>query len=80
MENRGRKNKLWKCIECIDECSFGIYIIHMVFVRLVLRYWQVNPYDGNSGAKFTDLFLIIFIVSFGITWCLKKIPCIKKIL
>lgn len=74
------KSKLWKCIECIDECSFGIYIIHMVFVRLVLRYWQVNPYDGNSGAKFTGLFLIIFIVSFGITWCLKKIPCIKKIL
>lgn len=52
----------------------------MVFVRLVLRYWQVNPYDGNSGAKFTGLFLIISIVSFGITWCLKKIPCIKKIL
>lgn len=74
------QSKLWNCIECIDECSFGIYIIHMVFVRLVLRYWQVNPYDGNSGAKFTGLLLIIFIVSFGITWCLKKIPCIKKIL
>ena len=71
---------LWKFIECMDGCSFGIYILHMVLVRLILRYWNVNPYIGHSALNFTGLFFIIFIISFLATWCLKKIPGIKRVL
>lgn len=71
---------LWKCVECIDECSFGIYILHMVLVRLILRYWKVNPYAGNTVLNFVGLLIVIFTISFAVTWCLRKIPGVKKIL
>ena len=73
-------NKLWKFVEVVDECSFGIYILHMVIVRLVLRYWQFNPYEGISIIRFIGLLIITFAVSFGVTWCLRKILGVKKIL
>lgn len=74
------RSMLWKCVECIDECSFGIYILHMVLVRLILRYWNVNPYAGNAVLKFAGLLIVIFAISFAVTWCLRKIPGVKKIL
>lgn len=74
------ENKLWKLVEVVDECSFGIYILHMVIVRLVLRYWKFNPYEGIGIIGFIGLLIITFAVSFGVTWCLRKIPGVKKIL
>ena len=65
----------------IDRCSFGIYLIHMIFVRLVLRYWHLNPYTSNvTILVFAGLVLAILIVSYGITALLKLIPGVKKIL
>lgn len=65
----------------IDRCSFGIYLIHMIFVRLTLRYWQINPYASNLTILiFVGLVLGILIVSYGITALLKLIPGVKKIL
>ena len=73
------ENKLWKLVEVVDECSFGIYILHMVIVRLVLRYWKFNPYEGISIIRFIGLLIITFAVSFGVTWCLRKIHVVKII-
>ncbi len=65
----------------IDRCSFGIYLIHMIFVRLVLRYWHLNPYASNVTILiFAGLVLGILIISYGITALLKLIPGVKKIL
>ena len=65
----------------IDRCSFGIYLVHMIFVRLVLRYWKVNPYISNvTILVFIGLALGILVVSYGVTALLKLIPGVKKIL
>lgn len=63
----------------IDRCSLGIYLIHMIFVRLFLRYWGLNPYAGGVLA-FVGLILLIFVISFVITWLLKRIPGVRRIL
>ena len=63
----------------IDRCSLGIYLIHMIFVRLFLRYWGFNPYEGGVLA-FVLLIVVIFAISFGITWLLKWIPGVRRIL
>ena len=64
----------------IDRCSFGIYLIHMVFVRLILRYMNFNPYTGSVCLNFFLLILGVFLVSYMCTWILKKIPVLKQIL
>lgn len=65
----------------IDRCSFGIYLIHMIFVRLVIRYWKLNPYpSGVTILIFAGVVIGITAVSYGITYLLKQIPGVKKIL
>ena len=64
----------------IDKYSFGIYLIHMVFIRLILRYMKFNPYNGNMPLNFVLLIGSTFLVSYGCAKILKMIPVLKKIL
>lgn len=64
----------------LDKCSFGIYLIHMVFVRLILRYTEFNPYKNGGILAFVLLITGILIISFTITWILQRIPFLKKII
>ena len=65
----------------LDGCSFGIYLIHMIFVRLVLRYLRINPFRSSVAfLVFSGLVIANLLLSWGITWLLKKIPGVRKIL
>ena len=64
----------------LDRCSFGVYLIHMIFVRLALRYWMINPYALKpSILVFAGLIVGILIVSYGIVFLLKLIPGVRRI-
>lgn len=64
----------------IDEYSFGIYLVHMIFVRLILRYMQFNPYKNGGIIAFLGVLLIVFSLSYIIVWILKKLPFINKVI
>ena len=65
----------------LDRCSFGIYLIHMIFVRLFLRYWEINPYElGPTILVFAGLVVACLIITYGITLILKLIPGVRKII
>ena len=67
-----------KFVMSFDQCSFGIYLLHMVFVRLVLRYWEVNPY--NHYWLFPALIAAFTLVSYLCVLVLRKIPYLNKII
>lgn len=75
------KKSIKKIISTIDPAAFGIYLIHIIFLRLVLRYIQVNPFTGNlcSVLFVIAVAAVVFIISMIITIVLKKIPGINKI-
>ncbi len=64
----------------LDLCSFGIYLIHMVFIRLLFRYMEVNPYTYLPAITLPAIILGIILVSFGIIWVLRKIPGVRWVL
>lgn len=57
----------------IDQCSFGIYLIHMVFVRLLLRYMQVDLFDYPFLLALLCVLLLVFIISFWLVAFFRKI-------
>ena len=60
-----------RLIENIDRCSFGIYLIHMIFIRLTMKELGFNPFDyGPAG--FIGAAIVFFAASFAITCVLKK--------
>lgn len=43
-KDSGEPAHLGKPLALFDGCGFGIYLVHMIFVRLVLRYAEFDPY------------------------------------
>lgn len=68
--------KLSGIVALIDSQSFGIYLLHMILVRLILRYWGFNPYlyDGFvTMLLYAGLVALVLFVTLGVTLLLKKI-------
>ncbi len=63
----------------IDRCSFGIYLLHMIFIRLIFRYWGFNPFTHGAAATIL-ITLGVFIVSYLLVEVLKYIPIVKNVL
>ena len=58
-------------LNSLDSCSFGIYLVHMVFIRLVMKEAGINPFDfGPFG--FIFMAIVFFFASYGIVWIEKK--------
>lgn len=58
-------------INSIDRCSFGIYLIHMIFVRLTMKELGFDPFDYGAFG-FIAAAAVYFAASFAITYVLKK--------
>lgn len=58
-------------VSSIDRCSFGIYLVHMVFIRLVMKEGGINPFDyGPFGFIFMSI--VFFFASYAVVWLIKK--------
>ena len=80
--NRGSEGeeKTHPMLDKIDGCTFGVYLIHMIFVRLIFRYLQWDPYQAWPLISLPLAVAGIALLSFGMVWILKKIPGVKWVL
>ena len=62
-----------RLVRMVDDCTFGIYIIHMIGIHLVMKWLGWNPYMYGPLA-FLMLAILLFVVSFALTWLIRKIP------
>lgn len=69
-----------RILQQMDRCSFGIYLIHMIFVRWVLRYAGLDPYAHGGVLTLAGLVAGFFLASFLITWLLKLVPGLKRVM
>lgn len=67
-------------MEKLDGCSFGVYLIHMIFVRLLFKHTAFNPYTQGGVFCFLAMVLGFLIVSWTAVWILKKIPGLRAVL
>lgn len=70
---------LSKVISTFDRSSFGIYLIHMIFLRLFLRHMQIDPYSEGIY-NFVLVYFATLIISFAISVFLHFIPGIKRLI
>lgn len=67
-------------IKSLDSSTFGIYLIHMIFIRLILKYLNVNPFAQMPIFSLFMIFFSISFISYLIVMFLKKIPGLKAFL
>jgi len=66
----------------LDRCCFGIYLVHMMFLRLFLKYWLWAPLSGpavRAAAVTLGIAALAFVLSAAVTAVLRLVPVVKKI-
>lgn len=72
-----------KLAKSISRCSFGIYLIHPFFINLLYKMMNVTPTNFPLlGIEFAIplLWLIVFLLSWGGTFIMLKVPGLKDLL
>ncbi len=70
-----------KVLANIDRHSFGIYLIHLAYVRLIYKYLHFNPFRWGLGG--VPGLLVVVAFAFGMAYLtdmvMKKLPLFKSI-
>ncbi|MCR5675980.1 MAG: acyltransferase family protein [Lachnospiraceae bacterium] len=77
----GSSGSVWlaECVDLFDSCGFGIYLLHMVFLRLFLRYQGWNLFL-MGGWSFFVLAVGVFLLTCALVEVLRRIPYVKSVL
>ena len=70
------KKSTW--VKKVDALTFGVYLVHMIFIRSFLKYMSINPFLNIPVINITMLVILIFILSLLVVMVLKKVPIINK--
>lgn len=72
-----------KLAKSISRCSFGIYLIHPFFINLLYKMMNITPTNFpllGIGFAIPLLWLLVFILSWGGTFIMLKVPGLKELL
>lgn len=69
-----------KLLRLMDECSFGIYLVHLILIKWFFVYLEFNPFSHGGIFGLIVSSILLYFASFGIVWVLHRIPVIKKLL
>ncbi len=64
----------------LDNCSFGIYLIHMAVLKFIFAVIKLDPFKHGGTITVILLCIVTLVISYGITKLLKIVPCVKKII
>ena len=76
--NAFRFKKIYNIIKKISECSFGIYLVHVLIIDYLIKILKLNILSFNPLLSIPTISFIVFIISFILSAILKKIPLLKK--
>ncbi|MDO5695534.1 MAG: acyltransferase family protein [Eubacteriales bacterium] len=73
-----RNHRSGRILRLLDETSFGVYLLHMVFIRLLFHHWRINLL--NRPLLFALAVIGIYLLSFILTAVGRRVPLLRKIL
>ncbi len=76
----GRKTKFCRLIRSVSCNTFGVYVLHEIFIHLCNR-WGIKslPFMQNYASNFLYAAAVVLLCA-GISLLLKKIPFVRKLL
>ena len=81
---RRTKNKPFPVLDTIaaelDNCSFGIYLIHMAVLKYIFAVMKFNPFEHGGTIAVIGICIVTLIISYVITRLLKFVPYVNKII
>lgn len=72
------KEKSAKRLLFASKCTFGVYLIHPAFIKIIEKYLHVTAITVNPLIAVPAFTVAVFVLSFAASALLNKIPIIKK--
>lgn len=62
--------------------TFIIYLLHVVVKEYLSGLWRVFRHDWQMNKMLAALLFcaVVFVICYGMTWVLRKVPGVKKVL
>ena len=76
-EGEGKEHKL---LMFLDANAFGVYLLHFLFLKIAVTLIPWNPYRSGGNLVLAAVTLAVFLLSLGLTWILRLIPGVKRVL
>ena len=73
-------DKIGRVLGNIDRHSFGIYLIHMAYIRLIYKHLHFDPLRIGAIPGVLAVALAAFLLGYATEWVLRRLPVFKKIL
>ena len=67
-KEKSGNNIIGRWLLSVDKCSFGVYLIHLVFLRYVFKCTEFKPYERNGVLMTTGLAVAVFVCSYLCVW------------
>ncbi len=68
-----------KFLLCFSQCTWGIYLIHPLYINIIIKVLKVNVLSSGTYIKLSILLLVVLSASFVTTYIIRKIPLVKKL-
>lgn len=68
-----------KLLLCVSKCTWGIYLIHPLFINIANKLLRIDMVTSYTYLKLFVFTVVIFTISFLTTYILRKIPIVKKL-
>lgn len=76
-----KSEKAKKVLSELGRCAFGVYILHMIIIKVIFVGYKLNPYQmANSIGILALICLLDLIATWIVVWLLRKIPFMRKII
>lgn len=66
-------------IEVLGKYSFGIYIIHMLWINILYKLLKISPFVPNALLGFMVMWILVIVASVVSSAIMKKIPILKNV-
>ena len=79
-EEKMQEKGISKFGQLLSSCSFGVYILHMLWINVIYKLIKLNPFKFEPVIVSIVLWVVVVAASVLTTFLLKKIPLIRKML
>lgn len=68
-----------KLLLTISQCTWGIYLLHPLFVNVAVKVLKIDFFKFIPFFSISIFGIAVSLLSFGVTYLLRKIPVVRKI-
>ena len=79
-EEKMQEKGISKFGQLLSSCSFGVYILHMLWINVIYKLIKLNPFKFEPVIVTVGLWAVVVAASVLTTFVLKKIPLVRKML